>query len=405
MAIYNESMAGGLNVKDCTADASKILEGYTAGVGKEIVTGSMPDNGWVDTAIVDGTLLEGYTSGGTIANLSAENICKDIEVCGIKGTAEKVPTWSLISCASGLSISETNHEYVEIAVANNGSMVCAANNTYYSPDGKTWQKVSTNVSDVGRAAWSAQYGFIVFSIAAKGDGSSSSITNEYGISANGTSWKRKTVSTGCRFNDVHANDSYVVAFGGYYSGKYQNNAVYYSSNGGQSFSVVSFESPSWRYNNHAQCIYNDNLQKWFFVSGTSTYGLRVDTCSNGAFSTFATPYATDSSDHAPYYIASVDNYVIAASNVSTSNQLNFFNASGRSKLISTGTDAVILFFKYNNKFYYLTSAGDLYQATSITGTYSLYKQYGISIKAAAFSKVNSLISIITETASYYMLLD
>lgn len=73
MAIYNESMAGGLNVKDCTADASKILEGYTAGVGKEIVTGEMKNNGGVDTAIVDGVLKEGYTSGGKIEDMISAN--------------------------------------------------------------------------------------------------------------------------------------------------------------------------------------------------------------------------------------------------------------------------------------------------------------------------------------------
>lgn len=69
MAIYNTNISGGLNTKDCTADASKILDGYTAGVGKEIVTGTMADNGDVSTAIVDGVLKEGYTSGGVIESM------------------------------------------------------------------------------------------------------------------------------------------------------------------------------------------------------------------------------------------------------------------------------------------------------------------------------------------------
>ena len=73
MAIYNTNISGGLNTKDCTADASKILDGYTAGVGKEIVTGTMADNGDVSTAIVDGVLLEGFTSGGTIESMAKIN--------------------------------------------------------------------------------------------------------------------------------------------------------------------------------------------------------------------------------------------------------------------------------------------------------------------------------------------
>ena len=66
MAIYNTNISGGLNTKDCTADASKILDGYTAAVGKEIVAGTMPDNGNVDSAIVNGVLKKGYTSGGLL---------------------------------------------------------------------------------------------------------------------------------------------------------------------------------------------------------------------------------------------------------------------------------------------------------------------------------------------------
>lgn len=86
MAIYNIGVFGGLNVKDCTADASKILEGYTAGVGKEIVEGTMPNNGDVSTAIVNGTVLEGYTSGGSINGLIAENVKKDVQIGGVVGT-------------------------------------------------------------------------------------------------------------------------------------------------------------------------------------------------------------------------------------------------------------------------------------------------------------------------------
>ena len=86
MAIFNEMLGGGINVKGCTADASKILDGYTAGVGKEIIEGEMPNNGNVNSAITNGVLKEGYTTGGTIVNLIASNIANGVDICGITGT-------------------------------------------------------------------------------------------------------------------------------------------------------------------------------------------------------------------------------------------------------------------------------------------------------------------------------
>lgn len=99
MAIYNTNISGGLNTKDCTADASKILDGYTAGVGKEIVTGTMADNGDVSTAIANGVLKEGYTSGGTIANLEEGNIKDGVTIAGKTGTYES-STYGLFSNVS-----------------------------------------------------------------------------------------------------------------------------------------------------------------------------------------------------------------------------------------------------------------------------------------------------------------
>ena len=86
MAIYNVGSLGGLNAKNCTAEPSKILDGYTAGVGKEIIEGTMPNNGDVNSAIASGVLKEGYTSGGTIANLIASNLANGVDICGIEGT-------------------------------------------------------------------------------------------------------------------------------------------------------------------------------------------------------------------------------------------------------------------------------------------------------------------------------
>ena len=108
MAIYNTNISGGLNTKDCTADASKILDGYTAAVGKEIVTGTMPDNGNVDSAIANGVLKEGYTSGGTIQNLSAGNIKSGVSIGGVTGTYKDehsgILTFNIYNASSASSV-------------------------------------------------------------------------------------------------------------------------------------------------------------------------------------------------------------------------------------------------------------------------------------------------------------
>ena len=109
MAIYNTNISGGLNTKDCTADASKILDGYTAGVGKEIVTGTMANNGDVNSAIVNGVLQKGYTSGGTIANLEEGNIKSGVNIAGKIGSLVGVATGSIKPSSTDYKIKITHN--------------------------------------------------------------------------------------------------------------------------------------------------------------------------------------------------------------------------------------------------------------------------------------------------------
>lgn len=92
MPLINETMIGGVNAKGCTATSADILSGKTAAVGKEIIAGTMANNGNVDTAIVDGVLQDGYTSGGMIQNLSEENIKKGVMICGKTGSYDGIPS-------------------------------------------------------------------------------------------------------------------------------------------------------------------------------------------------------------------------------------------------------------------------------------------------------------------------
>lgn len=127
MAIYNTNISGGLNVKDCTADANKILEGYTAGVGKEIVVGSMPDNGDASTAIMNGILKAGFTDGGIIENLIAGNVADGVNIGGIIGTyPEKLYDTGTVR-SSGTTTLTFNHNLGRIpnavAVVGDGTIV------------------------------------------------------------------------------------------------------------------------------------------------------------------------------------------------------------------------------------------------------------------------------------------
>ena len=99
MAIFNVILGGGINAKDCTATTGDILNGKTAAVGKEIITGSMQNNGAVNkTLTTQGgsfTIPEGYHDGtgiikAIIDGLNASNIVSGSTVGGINGSATKI---------------------------------------------------------------------------------------------------------------------------------------------------------------------------------------------------------------------------------------------------------------------------------------------------------------------------
>ena len=70
---------------DATATAAQILAGAKAYVKGSPVVGTMPNNGGPSTAIAAGKLKAGYTSGGAITNLTAENIKSDVNIGGVVG--------------------------------------------------------------------------------------------------------------------------------------------------------------------------------------------------------------------------------------------------------------------------------------------------------------------------------
>ena len=73
---------------DTTAIASDILINKTAYAQGLKVVGTMPNIGAPATAIANGVLKEGYTHGGTIANLIASNVRQGVNIAGILGTLE-----------------------------------------------------------------------------------------------------------------------------------------------------------------------------------------------------------------------------------------------------------------------------------------------------------------------------
>lgn len=121
MALINATTIGGLNCKDATATPHDILDGKKAGVGKEIITGNMPNNGNADNAIENGILKEGYTSGGIINNLTEENIKYGIVIGGKVGTCVGVSTFlTRTPLLESIECTNTNNPVPRTATMPNG---------------------------------------------------------------------------------------------------------------------------------------------------------------------------------------------------------------------------------------------------------------------------------------------
>lgn len=113
MPIINETILSGVNAKDATATSADILQGKTAVVGKELITGIMknnsgklitgtfdsggsnfikskvPEDGYYDTSsilqvpvanLVSGNIRSGVNIGGVVGNYSASVISRPVSV-------------------------------------------------------------------------------------------------------------------------------------------------------------------------------------------------------------------------------------------------------------------------------------------------------------------------------------
>lgn len=78
------------DTKDATMVGEDLLSGKTGYKDGEKVVGTMPNNGDVSSAIENGVLKKGYTTGGEISNLVPENIMNGVNIGGVIGTGNSV---------------------------------------------------------------------------------------------------------------------------------------------------------------------------------------------------------------------------------------------------------------------------------------------------------------------------
>lgn len=101
------------DTKDATMVAEDLLSGKTGYKDGEKVVGTMPNNGDVSSAIENGVLKKGYTTGGEISNLVPENIMNGVNIGGVIGTGTSV-TKVTGTITTGSSTSTSGKVYVEL---------------------------------------------------------------------------------------------------------------------------------------------------------------------------------------------------------------------------------------------------------------------------------------------------
>lgn len=120
--------ASGIDTSDATATASDILDGKTAYVDGEKITGNILSLTTTEytPSVVDQTISAGqYLSGVQIikgdTNLIADNIKKDVTIFGVTGTYEGgggVSTNEILNCSSMTSSAEVYNAYNRIVMAS-----------------------------------------------------------------------------------------------------------------------------------------------------------------------------------------------------------------------------------------------------------------------------------------------
>ncbi len=245
MPIINETIISGVNAKNATATSKDILQGKTAVAGKELITGSMPDK---TGQTVNGTFYSGTTGYITgkiaqeghyatnsklkipVSNLTAGNIKKGINIGGVVGTLEPIPS-NLSLFAEYFSPANNDSEIVNFS---NGSL--AIPNTYSDRGGvclvngiTTTVKSLVNGSNVRQLV---------------GGGTKAMIRGNYGAfisTDSGSIWKSPvgvniTSSTSAAFIRFNGSKFYVCIGLNYTTPHYVSNTAC------TSFSVVSIPS-------------------------------------------------------------------------------------------------------------------------------------------------------------------
>jgi hypothetical protein len=407
MAIFNEMLGGGINAKDCTPTSEDILTGKSAAVGKEIVTGSMANQGAkTSTLTANGasyTIPKGYHNGSgkvtaNINNLTAANIKKGVNIGGVVGSCEESPSWNLISSGQVLYLplqdSWFNPFFHDMSCSPSGEKFFGHSYYgFYSNDGKEWTAVSDRSN-------------FHFSISANVAGKkwiSFLSSGGISISTDGLNWTAITSLTGSGgLRNIATHGDEIAICNG--------TSILYSPNGGGSW--VTYETSMGSNYAYRKLYYSNNLGKWILVCGTSTSGSYYRVYTTTDFSAWAILLNSgNASQHLPVSIKDVGDYTVAIMRYVATSQKQIRNSSAGYLIVidknsnitqignGTGTNATKMMspaleiFYHNGYYYVFCMDGSLYRAiTPSSNNYILYKSFIGQYCEAKYS--NGILSVV-----------